>query len=248
MRLNIFQSAIVCFVAILFFTQLRASEPMHTNIAEHMQKPSLKQSRTPEEYLKETEHTERIIIIGGGRVNSFQYPPNAFLANKKYEKEQADQPNIDITNPNSIPQELSHKFDVVIWENVDSPLFFKKETFESIKSFLKKGGIFIANNPLFFQDREIFFKNNCNRKSFCNELKEFHAHLWDFPTSISPQNVWYENPPYTGDNDPHLIQDAFTYLLKPWIESQGFAQVILDPSSKYWYSTPSHNGYIVAHY
>lgn len=213
--------------------------------------------REPDIYLTTTVNQERVIVLGSGHNYGVLYPKNYYLV----DRDQRYKPdlNIDISEKGSIPNQFTDKFDVVIWERVDTPYFVKEETLNNIKKLLKPGGKLITH--FMVQTRNLNILNS----SLHRELLDISVGIKAFEPTRAPipficfVDDAFKNklPPKLRGKDLKILEsviapmaesDCFSNLFKPWLKSKGFKNVKWEKKSSYWKTDPDPDGYIQATY
>lgn len=247
---------------LLFIYIISTSFPTWGSINEEEKEPDnavtlplfpIKMKRDSSQYLEECKKPHRILVIGGTRSSGYPYPPNAFLLNNDQNDPGIDLPVVDITRSNNFPKDLEKKFDAVVWECVDSGLFLKDETFETIKKSIKEGGVLVSNNMLcppldldtFFNVKNII-KNNKKlaEKNYTKVCDGLYVHK---VTSIS----YFDKDEYKGNN---IVQEVLNKLYIPHFTKHKFKSIInnnylvKDTPQYYWYRARYEDGYFIVQY
>jgi DNA-directed RNA polymerase subunit F len=199
-----------------------------------VEQPLVAQSRytSPNQYLEATQSEERVFVIGGGHAYGYDYPKNYYLANVS-ERFKPDG-EINITKSQDIPMGFVGKFDVVVWENVDTDQFVKNDTLSNILILLKPDGKLVTN-------RMVQAMNIPQLKA--SQTLSSASDVSYYPLTEAPiPFIFYYNEGTRNEED--VVKLGFNEVFKPFLEEKGFKDIKIIESTPYWKSDPDEKFYV----
>lgn len=207
-------------------------------------------SRSPGTYLDQTKGRERVLVIGGGHAYGYDHPLTHFLVD--INKEHKPDYEADITKRASLPDGFINKFDVVVWENVDTTHFVKDETLLNILSVLKSGGRLITGFLCASFPMNETIRHNKSllplRRSVGLFAFEPNGEEWVVPFIVYYDQTYINTlpPKLRGKAHRYASTQCFDQVFKPWLEGKGFTNVDHIFKSSYWRAENNDEGYIQA--